>query len=350
MKRIVCVLLFAALMLQSLAQTPDASIDKRIYLLDVTKSMIGIVVKDEIEIHNEDNNVWEKVAAFLRTDIENITDPSTRLIVIPFNDKVCCDDCWEEQATVEGKSKLMRKINGVKDRWLSEGAEATKTNIVAPFSYAKNKYIDPRCNNLLILLTDGQDNVNGQLAWLQLLSSWQVYARDNNAYLIYFMVSDAANDKKIANLIENKECSDLVFPTGKIPDFIDLYPSKAVNFNIKDDIEDGVYIQFDNSKKSLKLANGVKVSVKSLPGAKVSVDCSAEIEDGKINIRLPYTTQELRTLLCDEDTVHVPLTIELLNQDEIQSGYNQKIFLKRNTVDLVLINKIEKVLTIKLKR
>lgn len=346
MKRYICILSFFAFVLPCFAQMPDAGIDRRIYLWDVTMSMQGYD-SNAPKNYNADIDVWDKVVAFLKKDIGNITDASTELILLPFQEEIL--DCWTVRATAEGKAELIRRIDESKRRFKN----ITNTNIAYPFSEVKEKYIDPKFNNLLILLTDGQhsERFGGKAVWLELLSSWQAYARDTNAYLIYFMVTEAANDKDIVDAVDNKDCSELVSATGIIPEFIDLYPAKTVNFNIKDDFEKGVYIQFDNSKRAVPLADGIKIAVKSSPEARISIDnLEAVIENGKINFRLPYSVEELKEILNEEELVNVPLTLELLNQDEIQNNCGQKIFLKRNTVSLVLINKIEKVLNIRIKR
>ncbi len=346
MKRCVLVLLIVCGLASGMsAQISDTHIDRRIYLWDVTMSMQGYDSKAP-KNYNADIDVWDKVVAFLRRDIENISDASTELIVLPFQEKIL--DRWIFRATAEGKAELIRRIDESARRFQN----ITNTNIAQPFKEVKEMYIKPRQNNLLILLTDGQhsEKFGGKKVWLEMLSEWQTYAHDNNAYLIYFMVTEAAEDKDIAGIVENKGCSDLVMDTGNIPEFIELYPVEAVNLNIKDDIEKGVYIKFENPKKAIQLASGIQLSVKTQPDAEISVDTTVEIENGKCLLRLPYTYENLKSKLLNQEKMEVPMNIELLNQEEIQNKYGQKIFLKRKSVKLVLINKIERVLTIRIKR
>lgn len=343
MKKYILILLFNGFILPCLAQISNSKIDRRIYLWDVTLSMQGYD-QNAPKKYNADNDVWDKVVAFLKRDIENISDASTELILLPFQNDILAR--WEVKATAEGKAELARRIDESKTQF----HKITNTNIAGPFRDVKDKYIDSKRNNLLILLTDGRNNVGGSEVWFKLLSSWQTYARDNNAYFIYFMVSKNAEDKAVEEIVDGQSYSEVVLPTDTIPEFIDLYPAESVNFNIKDDIENGVYIRFDNTKRAIALAPGIKISVKSSPDAKISIGDTAEIELDKLHFKLPYNSEELKAILNGEETVNIPLTIELLNQDEIQNNHQQKVFLKRNTVNLVLINKIEKVLNIKLKR
>lgn len=345
MKKYLFILLLSGFIFPCTAQTPDAHIDRRIYLWDVTMSMQGYDSHAENN-YDPDIDVWDKVVTFLKRDIDDISDPYAKLILLPFQEDIL--DYWEVKATDQGKDELKRKIDESKKRFQN----ITYTNIVRPFSCAKEKYVDPKCRNLVILITDGHhsEKFGGKKPWLDLLSSWEKYADENGAYLIYCMVGKAAQDNEIVNIVDNKGHSDLVLLSDRIPKFIDLYPTKSVNFNIKDDHETGVYIEFDKSKRAIALARGIRVAVKSSADAKIAIEQTAEIEDNKILLKLPYSWTELKSILNEEEKIHIPLILEIQNQYEIQQKHGQKIFLRRNTVDLVLINKIEKILKIKIKK
>ncbi len=323
---------------------PDVQINRRIYVWDVTKSMQGH--DSQTQKYNSDIDVWDNVVSFLKKDIENITDTSTELVMLPFQEDIL--DHWMVKATIEGKSELIHKINESKKRFQN----LSNTNIVTPFTKAKNEYVNPQFNNLIILLTDGRQSnkFGGQTAWLKLLSTWQSFAKNNNAYLIYFMVTEAAEDDNIIDILGHKQYSDIVTPSSNIPEFIDITPIKQINFNIKDDQEAGIYIPLEKSKKGITLAKGIRFSIKSDPCSKIHIDQEVEVENDMLHFKLPYSFEKLKTILDTEEMAHIPLTLELLNQNDIQQNYQQKIFLKRNTTDLVLINKIEKVLKISIKR
>ena len=49
------------------------------------------------------------------------------------------------------------------------------------------------------------------------------------------------------------------------------------------------------------------------------------------------------------ENVSIPLTLELLNQNEIQQQHHKRLILTQNEVELVLINKIQQLLTISFK-
>ncbi len=327
------------------AQTSrQQKIDRRIYIWDVTKSMQG---------HNSKTNdydasidVWDKVVDFLKKDIEAITDSSTELIMLPFQEEIL--DEWSVKATEDGKKQLLQKIDDAKSRF----TDKTYTNISGPFEVAKRKFVSPNKNNLIILLTDGQQSKSygGQDKWIALLDSWQDYAKQNNAYLIYFMVTEAAEDARITDKIKNKPSSDVVMPSSVIPEFIDIYPETLLNFNIKDDHKSGLRIPLNKSKKGTELAAGIKIAIKTAENAALRINTVAEIKDNMLHIYPEYNFEELKATLGQKEVCEVPLTFELLNQDEIKENKHQMIFLKSNNATLRLINKLEKVLKISIKR
>lgn len=345
MKKILLILLFDAVVSTCFAQIHECRIDRRIYLWDVTRSMQGYDTGSPND-YNAEMDVWDQVVAFLKRDIENITDASTELIMLPFQEDIL--DCWSVKATTGGKNELIRKIDESKKRFQN----TTLTNISGSFRIVKERHIDPCCNNMMILVTDGQNSrqFGGKEAWLQLLSTWQEYARVNNAYLVYFMVTEAAEDEAITRLVKNQDKSDIVSSTEVIPEFIDLYAEESVRFNITDDVASGIYIPLHSSKKGIPLPDNMLVSVKSPYDAKISIDRTVTVTDGMLHVEMPYSTDDLKAILDLQEEEHVPLTLELLNQDEIQAKYQQKIFLKSCTTDLLLINKIEKMLKISIKR
>ena len=79
------------------------TLDRRIYLWDVTLSMKGKGVKKTPNIYNE-------VVEFLVHDINSLTDSSTEIVVLPFQTSVL--ETWSTKATEEGKKKIIARIKG----------------------------------------------------------------------------------------------------------------------------------------------------------------------------------------------------------------------------------------------
>lgn len=330
-------------------ESPKVKIDRRIYVWDVTKSMQGHNRKTQQ--YDPSLDVWDKFVKWLKDDIEAITDSSTELVVLPFQETVL--ERWTCKATVEGKAELLRKIDDAKKQF----QDLTYTNICGPFEIAKRDYVSSDKNNLVILLTDGQqsekEGFGGQNAWLAMLNNWGNYARKNNAYLVYFMVTPEAVDTRIIDTLiidDNKPYCTIVTPTETPPTFIDIYPQSEMRINIKDDLGKEVIIPLDKSKKSIDLAEGIKVSVKSQTDAPIKIDEVIEVKNDVLSIKPEYNYDELKKFMGANESMRIALTLELVNQDEILQKANQKIILQSSKSKLELINKIEKVLKISWKK
>ena len=319
-------------------------VDRRIYIWDVTKSMQGH--NSATGSYDPKLDVWDKVVDWLKADINAISDSSTELIVLPFQEAIL--DRWVVKATNEGKTELLHKI----DKSKSDFTTPTYTNISGPFSEAKEKYISDDRNNLVILLTDGHQSnrFGGQENWINLIASWGDYRKkNNNAYLIYFMVTEAAKDDVIIEKLDNKEDSDVVTPSDVIPTFINISPQVKLRFNIKDNQSEGLYIPINTSKKGVELVPGIKISVSAETEAPIKIDEIAEIVNGKLHITPKYNFDELKEYFGDKETMDIILKYELVNQDEIKKNAHQIIFLTHSSSNLEMVNKIEKTLKIRLK-
>ena len=357
MKNLYLFLLFCGFVFPVFSQTPDVQVDRRIYLWDVTWSMQGHTKNPKAQYgadpkdkypYNKDLDIWDGVAAFLKNDINKIANSNTELILLPFRTKIE-ESLKKVKADSEGKAVLCKYIDEAKKEFGGEptndniGYLATNTNIVKPLQEVMSKYIDTECNNLLILLTDGKSNdgADNQEALMKLLSSWDVYVAENNIYLIYMMLSDAAKDEGIKETLDNVDNAEVV--ENEIDfEFIDAYPERKIDFNIADDMF--VTIPFNAS-----MPTGTRMAVKSSSDALITIDEEAEVENETLKFSLKYNSKELKELMDVMETVNIPLTLEILNRDKIQQTYKKRLILKRKNVELALINKIQKTLTINVK-
>lgn len=316
----------------------DRAIDRRIYVLDVTLSMHGY--------KGNTPNVWPEVVNWLETDINSISDPSTELIVLPF--QVGILEHWKFNATEAGKAELLAKIKDAKNKFTTP----TDTNISGPFCEAKEKYVTADRNNIVILLTDGEQSpeFGGQANLMKHLVNWNKDAKSNNDYLIYFMVTQAAQNEGIVNALKGKEFSDVVNPSDVIPTFMDISPQAKLRFNIKDDQDQGLFIPINTSKKGVKLASGIKIAITAETDAPIEIDETAEIDDNKLHITPKYDFDELKAYFGTNESMNITLKYELVNQEDIKNNAHQIIFLTRGSSNLELVNKIEKSLKIRLKK
>lgn len=78
-------------------------LERRVYYLDVTASMIG---------YNNSQNIWNTVVANLKHAINAIDNPTTEIVIKTFTDaNHNIETIVTEKTTPEGKNKIMRCID-----------------------------------------------------------------------------------------------------------------------------------------------------------------------------------------------------------------------------------------------
>lgn len=337
----------AQLLEEPLLEEPKIRCERRIYIWDVTKSMQGH--NSKTQQYDPTIDVWDSLVEWLKNDINSQSDSSTDIVVLPFQEEIL--DCWETKATAEGKRELLRKIDEAKKRYQN----LTYTNISGPFEVVKRDYVNAEKNNVLILLTDGKqsDKFGSQEKWNAVLQKWGEFAKKNNAYLVYFMVTEHAVDPKTEEIITTDSNKRYIFPirpTDILPVLIDICPQSPSDLNIKDGQGKEIIIPLHRSKKGIELAEGIKIQVEAVTDAPIEIKGVVEVKDNQLAIKPIYDFEELKKYMGVNENMNVTLTFKLLNEDEIQQNTLQKIFLRSDRSNLELINKIEKVLTIQLKK
>lgn len=336
-RKVILILFLWGFAIPCFSQTPKVQVDRRIYLWDVTLSMQGYQGKTP--------DIWDDVTAFLKKDIENISDENTELVLLPFQENILAD--WSCRATEDGKKELLRHIDDAKKLF----AKPTNTNIAGPFSKVKDSYVDHNRNNLVILLTDGKQNVSGgQEAWRNLLTTWHPYAKMNNAYLIYVMLTNQAIDNELKQYMDTISTGEAVMPNEATFEYINFKPKKKVEVNVADnnDVVE-LCIPLENTKKSMHIPDDVRMLVKTGENTLIEIEEEVEVKTEMLKLKLKYTSKELKDKMDLAETASIPLTLELLNQNEIQQQHHKRLILTQNEVEVVLINKIQKLLTISFK-
>lgn len=115
-----------------------------IYVLDCTGSMNGF---------NGSPNIWEPTKAFLKSELEKEAkeNPNARVTILPFQDKVL------HPIVVNLNHIAWSNLENILDNYLKN---ITATNICDSWLEAE-KYIDQSCDNYIVLMTDGHDNIGG---------------------------------------------------------------------------------------------------------------------------------------------------------------------------------------------
>lgn len=327
MRKILLIILLTGLFVsQTIAQGKS---QRRIYLWDVTLSMKGY--KDRTP------DIYDDVVDFLRNEINSLTDESTEIVVLPFQERIL--DNWVDRATKTGKNNIISKIKQYNN------VTVTNTNIVQPIKTVQSQFIKNDRHNMLFLLTDGKQT-GGNSELLTLIRNWEQYAQINDTYAVYVMLTKEAFDQEVVNVIDETEHIDVITEPGKV-DFIDLQPAELVKFNIKDDNGKPATITL-TCKKDFLLPDGITVSVKSLNDTIVNVSTKSEIKNQKILFDLKYDYDELKYSL--PESTKIPLKLEIVNSKEIKERTGKIILLNPKEITMELINKPEKTLRIHVKK
>lgn len=306
--------------------------NRNIYIWDVTRSMIGQGTVDG----KKTPNVYKDVEDYLIKDIQRIQNQNTEIIVVPFQERVLEDYIIKVgDATAESKKKIFSKIKEYGP--LCMALPHSNTNISEPLRFVQRKYQKPDCNNKLVLLTDGKQNMNGGMSALaDAVKNWS-NSSENNELLIYVLTTENA-----------------VAPTTVLPGVhyvnpgefkqqivsIVLKPIRDVKFNIKDDKALTIPFICDSD---VALPSGIEVRVKNLPGSPIQVDEKVIMKNNQIQIVPQYVYDELKQRLPEVSSAKLVLSIE--NNDDLLKQ-NKKVMLRPSETQWVLINKKERVLTI----
>ncbi len=99
----------------------------------------------------------------------------------------------------------------------------------------------------------------------------------------------------------------------------------------------------------MRIPDDVLLSVKAGENTLIEIEEQVGVKDEMVKLKLKYTSKELKDKMDVAENVSIPLTLELLNQNEIQQQHHKRLILTQNEVELVLINKIQQLLTISFK-
>ena len=306
--------------------------NRNIYIWDVTRSMIGQGTVGG----KKTPDVYDKVVKYMKDDIQMITDSSTEIVIIPFQETSLLNYViFSSNATEESKSEIYKKIDEYGDKCLKLPHE--KTNISGPLLYAQGKYQkQDRCNKL-ILLTDGKQNTNGGKEELdRAVMSWDKEASD---YDLLVYIRTTKNADEIPNGEHISQLNDDEFEEGI--EILELKPSSPL-FNIKDDSQ--IVISFTlNSDHNLP--SNIQIHVESVGGSPIAIREDVALENGVVKIAPKYNYEQLRENLSEES--YMRLNLSVTNNEDLKNQ-RRKIVFSPAYSSVKLINKKERVLTISL--
>ncbi|MBR2026604.1 MAG: VWA domain-containing protein [Alistipes sp.] len=325
-----CALLFAHL---AVAQNTN------IYVWDVTRSMIG----EGTVIGVKTPNVYDKVEEYLIKDIEKISIPSTRIVVIPFQEDVLRDYIiTADDATPESKRSVIAKIKETGPACFK--LTHSRTNIAGPIYYALQNYQDKSRNDKVVVLTDGVQNMaGGSEALVDAIKEWN-RSSDATDFMVYVLTTENAK-RPIIEPIPNVDFTDTDRFTNQI-ETLNLTPSQRVDLNIKND--KSLKITFAKNSETA-IPDGVEVTIKSEPGCPLRIDEKATIVGGSICLALQFDYETLKNQFPQEET-YCKLQLDLVEASKIYSENSEKVkvVLTPSEVTLVIKNKKERVLKVEL--
>ena len=159
--------------------------EKRIYLLDLTGSMEG---RGNIE----SPNILQTVKNNLAATIENIDDPNTEIVIIPFTNTP--HEIIEGR--VSSKDSLIAQVQRL-------GVRPGDTNIADAWNEGL-KNLDDSKINYLFLLTDGLHNTGpSKQVLFDRLKMWEETAKGNAKYAFYVMLTPNAKETGIYEIVDS---------------------------------------------------------------------------------------------------------------------------------------------------
>ena len=306
---------------------------RRIYLWDVTLSMKGF---------GGTPNIYDDVVKFLEKEIESITDESTEVVVLPFQERIL--EVWNTNADMTGKKEIIKKIKNYSNH------QSTYTNIVGPLKDIMSTIISCDKNNILMILTDGLQSkqFGGCQELINWIDAWGEYSKENCAYALYVMLTKEANDQKVRDKIKKTANIDVILEIKNPIDIIDLHPAELIKINIEEKTAE-IYFTYNHNKI---LPENIKIQITAVDSI-LNINQTVAVRDSKIKFDVNYQSEyqvfQTRKTQLAETTI-LPINMKLMNQDEIKVQTEKILFLTRENIELELINKPEKILRISIKQ
>lgn len=178
-------LLFALVFLCSSLYAQKYLQEKRIYLVDVTKSMAGKGVVPTPDI-------FETVKGNLIRAISDLEDPNTEIIVIPFTNK----PHQMIHGYVSQKDSLVNALNAL-------GLKQGDTNVADAWTMGVS-CLDSTKVNYMFLLTDGLHNCGpSQDELFYRLKQWEFIRSKKYFFAFYVMLTENALDQQIRTIADS---------------------------------------------------------------------------------------------------------------------------------------------------
>ena len=334
MKRILLLVTFAILLSSTMFAQKKTT--RKIYLWDVTLSMKGY----ESGVYHSDDpekNIYDKVVDWLIRDIEKIKNPSTEIIVLPFQEKIL-DVIKSDDASNDSKKFIAKRI-----REFYNG-DVTYTNISGPLSEAYNTYaLNSRYNDFVILTDGGQNTAGGNDALNRALDRFRkTDSIAPESFLYYVLLTEKA--MKDSDIREGKDIV-IIGPGDSTRERIHIALSnEKISYQLKDESKSiDILLSADGNiperAKMRVFAESEEYGIK--------IDEVVNVDDNELEVNISYDLESIRYEI--PEIYELPFTVELLNFNEVSKADNINLTPQKLRGTLKLINKPYKTLSVKKK-
>ena len=317
------------------AQTGNVKDVRQIYLWDVTLSMQGKAPGCP--------DIWDKVKEAIITDIQQISDDRTEIVVIPFQHKAL--DEWRQPATSIGKAALIAKIKDFKIPLFNFGGKmTTMTCIYEPLQYVVDNVLSSDKVDVLKLMTDGVPDEH-KVEYENLLSRWCQIAEEKDAFGFYIMLTSQA----VAGQTVLKKINPCRFDAIDVTDLGGtnvslqmLTPQHVLAFNIREDYGKKLTIKYTHSGNG-RFQPGYKIHVRSYENTYIQVDEIVELqEDYTVSVKAKYLMSQTEMM----DKLSIEENEKLFLYSEPAGGMDKLPYAMTRILDtpttMEMINKPEK--------
>ncbi len=335
MKRVILIIFALASFTPAFAQSGNVKDVRQTYLWDVTLSMQGKAPGAP--------DIWEQVKEAIITDIQQISDDRTEIVVIPFQHKAL--DVWREPATAAGKAKLIGKIKAYKIPLHKFGDKmTTMTCLYEPLDYVVKNVLNADKVDILKLMTDGIPDEH-QKEYEDLLGRWCQIAKEKDAYGFYIMLTDqAAAGKTVLERINpcHFDAIDIAELGGTNVSLMMLTAQENIAFNVREDYGKDITIKFAHNGSG-SFQQGYKVHVYSFENSYIQIDEVVELrEDYTVTVKAKYLMGQQKMM----DTLPRDENEKAFLQAEPAEGMDQLPYLMTRILEsptsVEMINKPEK--------
>lgn len=174
--------------------------ERRIYLIDITRSMEG---------YNGTENIFNSLKTQLSQAINEMSDTTAEIVLIPFTDHP--HEIFKEKIT--NKELIIEYIDNLQTR-------RGDTNILEAWNKGV-EMLDSTKVNYMFMLTDGVHNFGEPIDSLySTLKNWHTHIEGKYQFAFYVLLSSAAREQKICDIVESSKQMWLVPSMNINTDFI----------------------------------------------------------------------------------------------------------------------------------